>query len=85
MYAKFISSVVLLLAVINGALALIACGDPPASIQRFRPTNQSLKFPLQLPACPSFAPCPPCASDEFCCQTLGSTCVVNGGFCPVIG
>ncbi|KAJ7636220.1 hypothetical protein FB45DRAFT_906150 [Roridomyces roridus] len=66
MYAKFISSVLLLLAVTNGALAIV-CGNPP------------------LPACPTFAPCPPCGSDEFCCLTLGSRCITNGQGCPRIG
>ncbi|KAJ7265162.1 hypothetical protein C8J57DRAFT_1511721 [Mycena rebaudengoi] len=25
-----------------------------------------------LPACPSFAPCPPCPANTFCCLTRGS-------------
>ncbi|KAJ7622070.1 hypothetical protein FB45DRAFT_926926 [Roridomyces roridus] len=66
MYAKAISSVLLLLAVTNSAVAIV-CGNPPLS------------------ACPTFPPCPPCTSNEFCCFTLGSRCVTNGGFCPRIG
>ncbi|KAJ7927235.1 hypothetical protein B0H13DRAFT_2653580 [Mycena leptocephala] len=38
-----------------------------------------------LPACPSFAPCPPCASGTFCCLTLGSRCLPEGSACPIIG
>ncbi|KAJ7482640.1 hypothetical protein FB451DRAFT_1393968 [Mycena latifolia] len=29
-----------------------------------------------LRPCPTFAPCPPCASNEFCCLTLGSQYVL---------
>ncbi|KAJ7478337.1 hypothetical protein FB451DRAFT_1241829 [Mycena latifolia] len=38
-----------------------------------------------LPACPTFAPCPPCGYDEVCCLTLGSRCIPVGSACPRIG
>ncbi|KAJ7661192.1 hypothetical protein B0H17DRAFT_1337241 [Mycena rosella] len=38
-----------------------------------------------LPACPTYAPCPPCATNEFCCLTRGSSCIPTGSACPRIG
>ncbi|KAJ7315760.1 hypothetical protein DFH08DRAFT_893171 [Mycena albidolilacea] len=38
-----------------------------------------------LPACPTFAPCPPCATNTFCCLTRGSQCIPTGQACPRIG
>ncbi|KAJ7264513.1 hypothetical protein B0H12DRAFT_1102073 [Mycena haematopus] len=38
-----------------------------------------------LPACPSYKPCPPCSSTEYCCYTLGSRCIPEGELCPKIG
>ncbi|KAJ7197430.1 hypothetical protein GGX14DRAFT_700261 [Mycena pura] len=54
----------------------------------FALTNAAVAFTCgdpPLPACPTFPPCPPCASDEFCCTTLGSKCVKTGTLCPRIG
>ncbi|KAJ7192918.1 hypothetical protein GGX14DRAFT_577752 [Mycena pura] len=49
--------------VISSALLLCALTQAAVAIPCGNPP---------LPACPSFAPCPPCASNEFCCFTLGS-------------
>ncbi|KAJ7340000.1 hypothetical protein DFH08DRAFT_1082491 [Mycena albidolilacea] len=70
MFAKFISIALIFFVLTQGTVA-IACGSPGVDVS--------------LPACPSYPPCPPCTSDEYCCYTLGSRCIPTGSACPIIG
>ncbi|KAJ6535576.1 hypothetical protein B0H19DRAFT_1271318 [Mycena capillaripes] len=71
MLNKFISSALLFVVLIQGAMGApspIACGGP----------NE--------PACPAITPCDPaCLETQFCCHTLGNICLAAGSECPIIG
>ncbi|KAJ7247521.1 hypothetical protein C8J57DRAFT_1359158 [Mycena rebaudengoi] len=70
MLNKFISSALLFLVLVQGAMASpkpIACGGPTE------------------PACPPPC-VPACTGAEFCCGSFTTShCVALGGFCPKIG